>query len=182
MPGPRGNEYILRMETKVKALIVFDTKHGATEEIAKRIAQAVRDHRGEADLLDLRTEGSRTPELGAYDAVALGAPFYMGRWSKRARAFAESRQGELGKKRIALFAVGSNAKLGDLAAKASLPKSLADKVAFSAYFGGRFDFNSLGALERRVIKKVTGQAESSSTLDLEATKAFGEKLVEPAGR
>ena len=72
----------------MKALIVFDTKHGATEEVAGKIAQAVRDKGNEADLLDLRKKESFSLSLEAYDAVALGAPFYMGQWSKRARAFA----------------------------------------------------------------------------------------------
>jgi menaquinone-dependent protoporphyrinogen oxidase len=162
----------------VKSLIVFDTKHGATGEIARSIAQAVRGHGGEADLLDLRSKGSSARKLEAYHSVALGAPFYMGRWSKRARSFAEERQGELAGKRIALFAVGADAKLGDGAARAALPGVLADRVAFSAYFGGRFDFNRLGALERFIVKKVTGKAESSSTLDLDAAEAFGAKLAE----
>jgi menaquinone-dependent protoporphyrinogen oxidase len=166
----------------MKSLIVFDTKHGATEEIARRIAQAVRGHGGEADLLDLRSEGSSALSLDAYRSVALGAPFYMGRWSKRARAFAAVNQGELAEKRLALFAVGSDAKLGDVAAKAALPGAIADKIAFSAYFGGRFDFNRLGALERFIVKKVTGKAESSSTLDLDATEAFGAKLAEGASK
>ena len=165
----------------MKALIVFDTKHGATEEIAIRIAQAVRGHGGEADPLDLRGMGGRAPSVASYDAVALGGPFYMGRWSKRARAFAEAGGAALAGKRFAIFAVGSNPKLGATAARAALPATLADEVAFSAYFGGRYDFDGLGALERFIVKKVTGKAESSSTLDLDATEAFGAKLAE-AGR
>jgi menaquinone-dependent protoporphyrinogen IX oxidase len=161
----------------VKALIVFDTKHGATEEVAGKIAQAVRDKGNEADLLDLRKKESLSLSLEAYDAVALGAPFYMGQWSKRARAFADARQAELAGKRLALFAVGSNAKLGDMAAKAALPTAVSRSVAFSAYFGGRYEFAGLKPLERLIVKKVTGKAESSSTLDLSAAAAFGAKLA-----
>jgi menaquinone-dependent protoporphyrinogen IX oxidase len=104
----------------------------------------------------------------------------MGRWSRRARAFASARQGELVAKRVALFAIGANAKLGDAAAKSVLPKALAARVAFSAYFGGRFDFVGMGFLERFVVKKAIGEAASSSALDLEAADAFGAKLVENA--
>ena len=161
----------------MKALIVFDTKHGATEEVAERIAQAVRDGGCEVDLLDLREKGSLSLSLAPYDTVALGAPFYIGQWSKRARSFAFARQGELAGKRIALFAVGADAKLGDGAAKAALPPAVSSSVAFSAYFGGRFDFNGLKPLERFIVKKVTGRAESSSTLDMDAAAAFGAKLA-----
>jgi menaquinone-dependent protoporphyrinogen oxidase len=165
----------------VKALIAFDTKHGATEEVAGRIAASIRGRGGEAELLDLRNKGSLSRSLAAYDAVALGAPFYMGQWSKRARAFASARQGELAGKRLALFAVGGNAKLGDRAAKEALPPAVSGSVSFSAYFGGRYDFGGLGAFERFIIKKVTGKTESFSTLDLAAADAFGAKLAEARG-
>jgi menaquinone-dependent protoporphyrinogen oxidase len=161
----------------VKALIVFDTKHGATAEVAGRIAEAVRDNGVEVDLLDLREKAAHAVDLGPYDAVALGAPFYVGQWSRRARSFASVRQEELARKRLALFAIGADAKLGDVAAKAALPPKVSSSVAFSAYFGGRFDFNGLRPLERFIVKKVTGKAESTSTLDLEAAAAFGAKLA-----
>ena len=137
----------------MKALIVFDTKHGATEEVAGRIAQAVRVGGSEADLLDLRDKDALTRSLDGYDAVALGGPFYIGQWSKRAKAFASARQSELAGKRLALFAVGADAKLGDVAAKAALPPAVSGSVAFSAYFGGRFDFNGLRPLERFIVKR-----------------------------
>jgi menaquinone-dependent protoporphyrinogen oxidase len=164
----------------MKALIVFDSKHGATEEVAGSIAASVRAKGGRAELLDLRKKGSASAPLAGYDAVALGGPFYMGMWSKRARGFAAAREAELAGLAFGLFAVGSNAELGDRAAAAALPASLAASVAASAYFGGRYDFEKLGALERFIVKKVTGKAESTSSLDLGPAEAFGEKLLRAA--
>jgi menaquinone-dependent protoporphyrinogen oxidase len=160
----------------MKTLVVYDTKHGATEEVAKRIAEAIREKGSQAELLNLRRKGSERASLAGFAMVALGGPFYMGRWSRRAAAFASAREAELAGKGFALFALGTDEKLGEAAAKATLPPSLAAK-ARSAYFGGRIDFARLGGLERLIMKIVTGGAESRSTLDLEAAYVFGSQIT-----
>jgi menaquinone-dependent protoporphyrinogen IX oxidase len=165
----------------MKTLVVYDTKHGATEEVARRIAAAIREWGSEAELLDLRKKGAEKIPLSGFSAVALGGPFYMGRWSKRAAAFAAAREAELANKSFALFSLGTDEKLGAAAAKAALPPSLAAK-ALSAHFGGRVDFARLGGFERFTVKVVTGKAEGSSTLDLEAASAFGAALAKGNAR
>lgn len=165
----------------MKVLVGFDTKHGATGEIAGKIAEGVRERGGEADLLDLRGRGSSKASLEGYDAVVVGGPTYMGRWSKRASSFAASREAELAGKELALFVVGNDADKKDEAAKAAIPSSVSSR-ARTAYFGGRLDFPKLSGFERFIIKKVTGKAESSSTLDLEGAKAFGANLAAGSGR
>ena len=165
----------------MKTLIVYDTKHGATEEVARRIAGAIRERGAEAELLDLRTKGAEKTSLAGYSAVALGGPFYMGRWSKRAEAFAAAREEELAAKSFALFSLVTNEKLGAAAAKAALPPSLAAK-ALSAHFGGRVDYPKLGGFERFIVRMVGGKTESISTLDLEAAAAFGAALAKGSER
>lgn len=162
----------------MKALIVFDSKHGTTEEVAGRIAAAVQSRGGEARTLDLRSRGAASTSLAGYDAVALGAPFYMGRWSRRAIAFASARESELAGKSFGVFAIGADPKLGDQAALAAIPATLATDVSASAYFGGRFDYQRLGFLERLIVKAVSGKAESSSTLDLSPAEGFTASLAE----
>ena len=166
-----------REEGIMKILIVFDTKHGTTLKVATRIADALKAKGTEAELRDLRAKGAAAASLAGYDAVVLGGPFYMGMWSKRARAFAAGRETELAAAGLALFAIGSNAELGDKAAKAALPGTLASGISLSAYFGGSLDYDALGPLERFIVKKVSGKAESSSTLDLAAVDAFAVSLA-----
>ena len=161
----------------MKTLIVYDTKHGTSEEVAGRIAAAVKAKGGEAQLLDLRKKGSAAASLSAYDVVAIGGPFYMNSWSKRARAFASAREAELMKKKLGVFAIGSNLELGDKAAKAALPASLGCAIVASAYLGGRVEIDSLSGFERFIIKTVAGKAESYSTLDFEPVEGFASSLV-----
>jgi menaquinone-dependent protoporphyrinogen IX oxidase len=161
----------------MKSLIVYDTKHGASAEVAERIAKAIQGKGGETELLDLREKGAAAAPLGAYDAVVLGGPYYMGTWSKRAKAFAARREADLSGKVLGLFSVGSNAELGDKAAIASLPASLRAAVTASAYVGGRLVFRELGSFERFIVKKVGGSEEDSSTLDLSKAEALGAELA-----
>jgi len=164
----------------LKALIVFDTRHGTSQEVAGRIATSIKAIGGEAELLDLRKRGAASASLAGYDAVALGGPFYMGSWSKRARGFAATREAELGNKAFGIFAIGSNAELGDKAAVAALPPSLACAVTASAYLGGRIVIDKLGRFERFIVKMVDGKAESSSTLDFAPLESFAAKLAKSA--
>jgi menaquinone-dependent protoporphyrinogen oxidase len=160
----------------VRTLIVFDSKHGATEEVAGKIAEGVRGAGGAAVLLDLRGSGAARASMDGFDAVALGGPSYMGRWSKRASAFASAREAELAGKEVALFVVANDADKAESPAKEAVPPALAGR-AQAAYFGGRIDIQKLGRFERFIMKTVTGKAESVSTLDLEAARAFGAKLA-----
>lgn len=160
----------------MKSLVVFDTKHGATLEVAETIAEGIREAGGEAETLDLRERESFTAKLDDYDAVVLGGPSYMGRWSKRAVAFASSKQDELAGKRLALFVVGNDKDKGAEIARAALSETLASR-AQTAYFGGRIDFPSLSGFERFIVKAVSGKAESASTLDLAGAREFGRGLA-----
>lgn len=161
----------------MKVLIVYDTKHGTTEEVAGSIAASVAAQGGSAELLNLRQPKASEASIDGYDAVALGGPFYAGRWSRRALAFASAHETALMRTRFAVFAVGNDPKLGDSAARAALPASLSSSVAASAYFGGRLDFDRLGFLERLIVKAVAGTTESVSTLDFAPAEALGSSLA-----
>jgi len=165
----------------VKTLVVFDSKHGATEEVARTIVAGIKGAGGVAVLLDLRVSGAARASISEFDAVALGGPTYAGRWSRRARAFAASREAELAGKAFALFAVGNDREKGAEVAKAALPPALSAR-AEAAYLGGRIDFPRLGSFERFIMKAVTGKAESMSTLDLEAAREFGSRLARGGAR
>jgi Flavodoxin len=165
----------------MKSLIVYDTKHGTSREVAERIARAIREQGAEAELLELGSAGAGQRSVAGYDAVAIGAPFYMGQWSRKAVAFATSREAELAGKKLALFAVGANPELGVAAAKAALPAALADEIVASAYMGGRVRMKELGLFERIITRMVSGKSEDSSSLDLAAAESLGRSIAGLAG-
>jgi menaquinone-dependent protoporphyrinogen oxidase len=64
-------------------LVCFASKHGATAEIADKIAETLCESGIEVDCVEARDVAS----LDDYDAVVLGSAVYFGRWRREARRF-----------------------------------------------------------------------------------------------
>ena len=64
-------------------LVVYASRHGATAEIAARIATRLVDSGASVDLRLV----DEVETLDAYDAVVLGAPVYDQSWPPEANAF-----------------------------------------------------------------------------------------------
>lgn len=64
-------------KTMGKALIVYSTRSGETKDIAELVAEGIRMHGGEADLVDV-TAVKKETDLAGYDAYVFGSPTYHG--------------------------------------------------------------------------------------------------------
>jgi len=64
-----------------ETLILYATKHGATHEIAKRIA----DRMDDATIHDLGQ--NNTPDISEFDCIVFGSSIYVGMIRKEAKAF-----------------------------------------------------------------------------------------------
>ncbi len=85
-----------------EVLIAYATKHGSTHEVAEFVAAHLADVGVEAHTLPAHLVRS----LDEYSAVVLGAPLYMGRWHRDARAFLRRFGAELATRPLAVFALG----------------------------------------------------------------------------
>jgi menaquinone-dependent protoporphyrinogen oxidase len=83
-------------------LIAYATKHGSTHEVAETIAARLAEAGAETHTLPVDRVGS----IDGYAAVVLGAPLYMGRWHRDARAFLRRQRDALAKRPLAVFALG----------------------------------------------------------------------------
>jgi menaquinone-dependent protoporphyrinogen oxidase len=83
-------------------LIAYATKHGSTHEVAEFVAAQLTEAGIEAHTHAAQSVRS----LDEYSAVVLGAPLYMGRWHRDARAFLQRFRGELAARPLAVFALG----------------------------------------------------------------------------
>ena len=159
----------------MKVLIVYDTKHGTTEEVAGRIADSVKARGGAAELLNLRGRGAASPRSTAttrWPWERLSTPAGgLGGLSLSVRA-----RGQAHGKRLGIFAIGADPKLGDTAAKAALPASLCPRSRLPP-ISAADSTTPPRLLERLIVKAVSGKAESSSTLDLSPAEAFGTALA-----
>ena len=84
-------------------LVVYASRHGATEGIAARIAARLADSGGPVVLCHV----DEVETLDAYDAVVLGAPVYDQSWPPEADRFVARHRDALAARPLWLFSVGS---------------------------------------------------------------------------
>lgn len=133
-------------------LVAFASKHGATEDIADAIGEALRDHGVEANVLPVHD----VTTLEIYDAVVLGSAVYAGNWRGEARDFVEHHGETMRHKPVWLFSSGP---LGDPPEPAEDPVEIADFMkALDAkehrLFAGKADPDELNFGERTIMKMV----------------------------
>lgn len=86
----------------MKVLVAYATKHGATQGIAERIAQALR-----ASGLDAAARPPQAvTDIAPYDAFVIGSAIYMGSWRKEAIIFVQRNQAILAARPVWLFGSG----------------------------------------------------------------------------
>lgn len=145
------------IEPKKKILVAYASKHQSTAEIAKTIAQVLRQFNG----LDVELESIDKVEfIAGYDAVILGSAVYKGNWRPAAANFLIGHAQELGQIPVWLFSSGpvGNGNVEDLTEGWQFPPSLR-VVAYGikprdiATFPGKLDLSKLNSLEESVVKE-----------------------------
>jgi menaquinone-dependent protoporphyrinogen oxidase len=129
-----------------KVLVGYATRSGSTREVAEAVAATLRENGIEADLQPVKSVVS----LVDYQAVVLGAPLYMFRLHKDARAFLGRNRKALAELPVAVFALGpfNDVEKEWQSVRDNLAKELA-KYAWltpidTAVFGGVFNPAKLG--------------------------------------
>ncbi len=138
-------------------LVAYATKHGATTEIAEKIAQVLRQAGLEADVLP----ADRVNDLSAYQGIVLGSAVYIGRWRKEAAKFLEANEKALAERPVWLFSSGPTGEEdpAELLDGWRLPEGLqpvADRVQPRdvAVFHGALDKSKLNLIEKFMINMV----------------------------
>lgn len=84
-------------------LVAYASRHGATEEIAARIAARIADS---STAIELRHVNA-VETVGPYDAVVFGAPVYDQSWPPEADEFVARHREALAERPLWLFSVGA---------------------------------------------------------------------------
>jgi menaquinone-dependent protoporphyrinogen oxidase len=158
----------------MKAVILYDTKHGTTAEAAAGIARGLGKGAELLALADAKAVAGLA--LAGYDLVIVGGPIYFGQWSKRAVAFLSGHEAQLAGGRLALFALGSLVSEGPEAVRAALPALIAARNPPIGWFGGRMTGLKLSLGERLIVKMVSKAPQPSRDFDAEAARAYGAEL------
>jgi menaquinone-dependent protoporphyrinogen oxidase len=165
--------------------IVYASKHGATAEIAGRLAEQLDSLQQKADsaasttLIDLTNCTDKNPDIAEFDTVILGTAFYAGNFMSSMKKFIAKAAQALSEKKIALFISGlvpdeehQNKELTN-----AFPQELLDRAAATAFLGGRLRRKELSWFERMVVKKAAQLTEDVDTIDDEKIRAFAQKIL-----
>lgn len=154
--------------------VVYASKHGATEGIARHIAERLRASGREVEL----RSADAADDLGPPEAVVLGSAVYAGSWMKEAVEFAERRAGSLTGTPVWLFSSGPLGE--DVEDEEPQPKQLAKlEEALSPrehrVFFGALDRSKLGFAERMIVKAV--KAPDGDHRDWDAIGAWADEIA-----
>lgn len=154
----------------MNTLILYASKHGATGEIARRIARKLEG----ATLYDLK-EGN-IPPLGGYDRIVIGSALYAGMILKEAKEFLSQNADALRDKKLGLFLCGMDASREAMYFDSNFPHDLLDAASEKRHLGGIFDPKKAGLMGRLIMKAVAKQSGYKDSIDDEQIQQFAEGL------
>jgi len=154
--------------------VVYASKHGATEGIARFIAERLRAAGREVEV----RPAADAEGLGAPEAVVIGSALYAGSWMKEAVGFAHRHVEVLFEVPVWLFSSGP---LGEqVEDEDEQPRQLPElEEALSPrdhrVFFGALDRSKLGFAERMMVKAV--KAEDGDFRDWDAIGAWADEIA-----
>ncbi|MDX1664690.1 MAG: flavodoxin domain-containing protein [Candidatus Promineifilaceae bacterium] len=136
----------------MKILVLVESKHGSTDEIAQAITHELSQAGHQVELYDAQ----EAPPPAGYDAVVAGSAIYVGRWMGEARTYVHQHADALRERPVWLFSSGP---LGKEPQPVGEPEEIPELVAASGARGhrnfvGKLDKDELGLAERLVVRAV----------------------------
>jgi len=155
----------------MKTLILYATKYGAAEGIARRIA----DRLDEVSLHDLKN--SPLPNIAEFDCVIIGSSLYIGSIRKEAKSFLLKNEEVLRDKSIGLFLSGLDT---EIAPQAHFEKNFSQKLLTAAkatcFPGGIYDPGKAGSFDRFLLKAAKKPAVYADTIKDSLIEQFTEAM------
>jgi len=154
----------------MKTLILYATKHGATREIANRLAARIKN----AVIYDLKQSGA--PPLAEFDCVIVGTSIYAGMIRKEAKTFIIHNAEVLHRKMLGLYLCGMDESKEKEYFNSNFPADVLQTAKAAAFLGGIFDPKKTGTFERFIMKMAAKQSGYTNTIDDIKIQQFTEKL------
>lgn len=138
-----------------KILIPYGTTEGQTAKIAEFVADVIRGHGDEVEVVDVREVRDANP-LG-YDGVIVGASIHLGKHDKHVVEFVQKNRDMLERQPSAFFSV-SLAAHGDAQEAEAYVEQFEQETGWRptkiALFGGALLYTHYGFVKRHMMKRI----------------------------
>ena len=153
--------------------IIYASKHGTTETVARLLAEELND---KAVLISLKE--NQNPDITQFEIVILGSAIYAGTSRKEMKKFCENNKEVLQQKTIGLFICGMepNPINRENEIKNAYPESLLQHAKITGFLGGEFLFDKLNFLEKLIVKKVAKVTDSVSAIEKDTIATFAKEI------
>ena len=156
----------------MRILVVFATRHGATQGIAERVADRLRSRGFEVDT----RRASEARDVTGYDAFVVGGAAYMFHWLKEATGFVKRHRSVLGSRPVWLFSSGplgtdSVDKAGRDVLESSRPREFAELEALvhprqtQVFFGAYSPAAKPVGLSERFVRRMPAMRDAMPSGD-----------------
>ena len=185
---------------KMKNLIVYGTRYGATALTSQEIARILREENFEVRVVDAKKE--KIEDISEFELVIVGGGLKMGRWTGESDDFLKNFQKDLAQKKVAIFVSSAVKSLLERQGKTEdlqkIKKSHLEDEALKYHlnpialglFGGFMDKNKMGFIFRRTLGVLIKQFEAAGfketspglidTRDLAEIRKWTEELAQKA--
>jgi len=158
----------------MRVLIAYGSRWGSTEEIAKRLAEFLREEGVEADLLDVK-KSKGWPSLEAYDGVMVGSGVKISKWMREPLAFLRRKRDELRGRRLAVFVSCMSVLVEPEDARRDLLEKVAGEAGVEAEMMGAFGpvmdvgpGSRMGFLDKKIAQSVMLGLSKDQGMELDA--------------
>lgn len=159
----------------MKSIIVYATRYGSAAKAAELIKKELG---GDCTLVNIMTE--KAPPLDTFDTVILGGSIYIGKVQKELTSFVNMNLTQLLSKNIGLFLCAGAPKQEDRdkELRGAFPPELFAHAAAKDVLGYAFAFEKMRFFDRLIMKKIKGDAVSTSEYFDKRISLFARALAE----
>lgn len=133
----------------MNTLVVFASKHGATEKAAEKLSELLE---GKVDCVNLKK--SIPESIDGYERVVLGTSVYAGKLHKEFVDFVEKNEKKLREKEYAFFVCCGFEEKAEAYLSENLPDGIVEGALFVKYFGQEIVLKRMKLYERAALKMV----------------------------
>ncbi len=153
----------------MKTALLFSTKYGSTEKVAKQIAGKLNINVEIVNLAD------QNIDIKQYDAFILGMPVLAENTTIHMRRFLKQNLDFITDKLIAVFLLCWNSQKWEVYLEKLFNNKL-PKDCISACMGGEFNFDKMHDIEKNIIRDMTGVEKTTSKISQTQIDEFANKI------